>query len=404
MATPLADTLRRSFDELLLGAPQFDATGNLPNMVVYPVFPTYLAPDPPDVVSLTQALRRGVKLSDTGIVTQVHVDNPLPTAVLVGESDILVGPTQLRSVQFSCLVPPGRRASLPVNCVEAGQPTVYQAEFTDATACPWYLRSYKLEQLGRHGDNHQHRIWDRIKTYLKHTGTVSSTQDVCAIFDRFGDDVAKLSQVFPLHPGQVGCVSAVAQDLFVEIFGDPEMLEERYDDVLSSALVEAVAHPTRKVTPTSQVDGVLDELVEASRSSKVVHSRSLRDSGRTQVFSKGAITGSGLVSAGHLVHLSAHKRCWGTGRPFSDQLPDLEAERAQRTSDHAPLLAQLDDDYSRRHKRYRSFLSRLTPSRTTSEEPYVVPEDEEATEGPEAVQPLPLSDSLHDFFLRLFRR
>ena len=94
----------------------------------------------------------------------------------------------------------------------------------------------------------------------------------------------------------------------------------------------------------------------------------------------------------------------GTGRPFSDQLPDLEAERAQRTSDHAPLLAQLDDDYSRRHKRYRSFLRRLTPSRTTSEEPYVVPEDEEATEGPEAVQPLPLSDSLHDFFLRLFRR
>jgi hypothetical protein len=373
-------------------------------MVVYPVFPTSLAPDPPDVVSLTQALRRGVKLSDTGIVTQVHVDNPLPTAVLVGESDILVGPTQLRSVQFSCLVPPGRRASLPVNCVEAGQPTVYQAEFTDATACPWYLRSYKLEQLGRHGDNHQHRIWDRIKTYLQHTGTVSSTQDVCAIFDRFGDDVAKLSQVFPLHPGQVGCVSAVAQDLFVEIFGDPEMLEERYDDVLSSALVEAVAQPSRKVTPTSQVDGVLDELVEASRSSKVVHSRSLRDSGRTQVFSKGAITGSGLVSAGHLVHLSAHKRCWGTGRPFSDQLPDLKAERAQRTSDHAPLLAQLDDDYSRRHKRYRSFLRRLTPSRTTSEEPYVVPEDEEATEGPEAVQPLPLSASLHDFFLRLFRR
>ena len=57
MATPLADTLRRSFDDLLLGAPQFDPTANLPNMVVYPVFPAHLSADPPDVVSLTQGLQ-----------------------------------------------------------------------------------------------------------------------------------------------------------------------------------------------------------------------------------------------------------------------------------------------------------------------------------------------------------
>jgi len=404
VATPLADTLRHSFEDLLLGPPQFDATANLPNMVVYPVFPSHLAPDPPDVVSLTQAMRRGVRLSDTGIVTQVHIDNPLPSAVLVGESDILVGPTQLRAVQFSCLVPPGRRASIPVNCVEAGQPTVYQAAFTDTAACPWYLRAFKLEQLSRHGDNHQHRIWDRIKEYLNHTGTVSSTQDVCAVFDQFGDDVGDLSRVFPLQPGQVGCVSAVGQDLFIEIFGDPEMLEERYDQVLHSALVEAIAHPTREITPTSQVDGVLAELIDASRSSKVVHSRSLRDSGRTQVFTKGAIAGSGLVTEGRLVHLTAHKRCWGYGRAFTEQLPELEQQRAQRATQHADLFAQLDDDYARRRKRYRSFLRKLSPSRTTTDEPYVDTIDEDDSVDDLASEPMPLSGGLHEFFLRLFRR
>ncbi len=404
MATPLADTLRHSFDDLLLGAPQFDATANLPNMVVYPVFPTHLSPDPPDVVSLAQAMRRGVTLSDTGIVTQVHIDNPLPTAVLVGESDILVGPTQLRAVQFSCLVPPGRRASVPVNCVEAGQPTVYQAKFTNTAACPWYLRSFKLEQLSRHGDNHQHRIWDRIKEYLHHTGTVSSTQDVCAVFDQFGDDVDALSQVFPLQPGQVGCVSAVGQDLFVEIFGDPELLEERYEQVLHSALVEAISHPTREVIPSAQVQGVLEELIDASRNSKVVHSRSLRDSGRTQVFSKGAIAGSGLVSAGRLVHLTAHKRCWGLGRPFHEQMSELQSEQTQRSSEQADLLAHLDDDYNRRRKRYRSFLRKLTPTRSTSEEPFVAAENVDDVDDSIDTEPVPLSDDLHAFFLRLFRR
>lgn len=404
MATPLADTLRRSFDDLLLGPPQFDPTGNLPNMVVYPIFPSHLAPDPPDVVSLSQGLQRGVRLSDTGIVTQVHVDNPLPTAVFVGESDILVGPTQLRAVQFSCIVPPGRRASLPVSCVEAGQPTVYQAQFTEAKACPWYLRSFKLEQLGRHGENQQHRIWDRIKEYLQSTGTVSSTHDVCAVFNRFGDDVENLSEIFPLSLGQVGCISAVGQDLFIEIFGDPEMLEERYDHVLRSALVEAVAHPTREVVPTGQVDGVLEELIEASHSSKVVHSRSLRDSGRTQVFLKGAIAGSGLVSAGRLVHLTAHKRCWGTGRLFSDQLEGLEQLRTDRLGDTSEQLADLGDDYKRRRKRYRSFLRGLAPSRDVSEAPSIQPMEEDEAPEVTAFEPLPLNDALHEFFLRLFRR
>ena len=88
-------------------------------MVVYPIYPTQLGPDPPDMVTLTQGLRKGVRLNDTGMVSQVHVKNPLDTTVLVGESDVLIGPTQLRSVQFSCLVP---APAPPVACVASRCP------------------------------------------------------------------------------------------------------------------------------------------------------------------------------------------------------------------------------------------------------------------------------------------
>ena len=93
-------------------------------MVVYPLFPSKLHPDPPDMVTLSEAMRRGVALNDTGVVSRVHLENPLPTSVLAGESEILIGSTQLRAVQFSCLIPPERRIALPVNCKDSSDLTI----------------------------------------------------------------------------------------------------------------------------------------------------------------------------------------------------------------------------------------------------------------------------------------
>ena len=405
MAGSLARTLEGHLKEMVTGPPLFDPTGNLPNMVVYPVFPETLGPDPPDVITLSQGMRRGVRLNDTGVVSQVHIDNPLPTSILVGESDILVGATQLRSVQFSCLVPPGRRASLPVNCVEAGQPTVYQAEFTGTEAWPWHLRSYKMEQLARHGDSHQHRIWEHIRDYLRGAKTTSSTDDVSAVFREYGADVESLSSLFPLERGQVGTVCAVGQELFIELFADPELLEDRYDETLRSALVEAVAHPTREVIPRDQVDELLDELAAASRSCKVLHSRSLSDSGRSLAFSDKGISGCALMSGGRLVHLSAHKRCWGFGRAFDDQVSEFSRMREAWEEDNAPFLAQLSRDYGRRSKPYRAFKERLKPEPQRGSSPSSKPpgaaKPGNAELGP---VPMPLSPSIHEFFLRLFHK
>ena len=390
----------------MLGPPVFDTAGELQNMVVYPIYPTELGPDPPDMVTLTQGLRKGVRLSDTGMVSQVHVRNPLDTTVLVGESDVLIGPTQLRSVQFSCLVPPHRRASLPVSCVEAGQPTVYQAEFTDADACPWYVRSFKTEQLAKHGEPHQHRLWDNIKTYLNGAGAVSKTHDVRAVFSHFGADVNGLSDVFPPRPGQVGVISSVGQDLFLELFGDPEILEDRYDQVLKSALVEAVAHPTAVVTPSSHAEGMLDDLVRASKDSKVVQGRSLRDSGRSLVFSSGGISGSALLSGSRPVHLSAHKRCWGYGRPFDEQVSVLETGQSAWAAEQGSFIDRLERDYSQRKRRYKAFKESLAPDWGTSSErdDSIDEETFDTEELDSAAQPVPLNAGIHQFFLRLFKR
>ena len=404
MSTSLTRVLQSLFDDLTLGPPLFEPSGELPNMVVYPVLPGSLSPDPPSLVTLNTGLRKGVRVNDTGFVSQVHIDNPLPTSVLVGESDILVGPTQLRSVQFSCLVPPFRRASLPVNCVEAGQPTVYQANFTGTAACPWYVRSFKLDQLSRHGESHQHRIWDHIQGYLKGADTASSTHDVRAVFKNYGSDVASLSSVFPPMPGQVGAIAAVGQDLFVELFSDPEILEDRYDQVLESALVEAVAHPTREVTPADQVRGLMAELIEVSRDCRVMQSRSLRDSGRSLVFSSKGISGSALLSEDELIHLSAHKKCWGSGRPFAEQRGDLVLEQSEWEEEGRDHARQIGRAYAKRKRRYDSFKESLgvTVRDLPTDVDDFVDDLSDQQEEEHVPLPRPLSRPIHEFFVQLF--
>jgi len=388
--------LETHWDGLVIGPPTYDPTGGLPNMVVYPLFPSELGPEPPDVISLSQGLRRGVSLRDTGMVSQVHVENPLPTSVLVDESEMLLGPTQRRAVQFSCLVPPHRRASLPVNCVEAGQPTVYQAPFTDSEACPWYLRSFKMEQLARHGETHQHRIWERIDAYLKGAGASSSSRDVGAVFREYSGDLESLARVFPPQSGQVGAICAVGQELFLEVYGAPELLEDQYDRLLRSALVEAIAHPGREVVPSALVHELPSRLIEASLHSKVVQSRSLQDSGRTQVFTDGGLSGSVLTDGGQVLHLTAH-----------DQVEELERERSLWFDQNRAFLEKLARQYSRRRRLYRAFKNGLSPESppagAVDENTWSQGDDDEGAGAP-APRPLPLHQGVHEFFVRLFRQ
>ena len=197
MSGSLAKLLGNHLDTLVLGAPIFDAAGDLPNVVVYPLFPSSLSPDPPELITLSEGLRRGVRLNDTGIVSKVHVDNPLPATVLAGESELLMGSTQLRAMQFSCMIPARHRASLPVSCVEEGRPTEYQAEFDRSEACPWPVRSFKLGQLSRHGEPVQVGVWDKVRDYLSDAGVSSRTQGIHAVMDRCAPELAHLSLVFP---------------------------------------------------------------------------------------------------------------------------------------------------------------------------------------------------------------
>ena len=126
MSLTFSKSLAEHLDQVIVGPPVYDTRGKLQNMVVYPILPLGLGADPPDMITLSEALNMGLRLTDTGVVSRVHADNPLPTSILAGESEILIGSTQARSLQFSCLLGPQRKEE-----ISPGGKTVIRAVVDD---------------------------------------------------------------------------------------------------------------------------------------------------------------------------------------------------------------------------------------------------------------------------------
>ena len=401
MSFSLSKFLDDYFSNIVVGPPQFDRSDRISNMVVYPLFPSMLDPHPSLFITLSEAMRRGLNLHDTGLVNRVHVDNPLPASVLAGESDVLLGPTQLRSLQYSCLVPPYCRASLPVNCIEEGQPTEYQAKFSQASTCPWYLRSFKMEHLARKGEIPQYEVWEKIKSYLNMAGTVSKTHDLHEVLNETAFKMQSLEDAFPHQPGQIGIISSVGHDLFVELYSDPEILEDRYASVLRSALLDAVTQPGSNVLPPSRAQTVLVDIIKASKNNLVLQNKSLKSTGRSLAFTGNNITGTTLLSGDTLVHLSAHQRCWGQDKLFESVSEELHDANDAWSANNENFLRNLAADYSNRRTRYNDFKSQLNSDSRPNFESHF-PTTEEDKDYPSA-RLKPLSPQLHEFFLDLFR-
>lgn len=403
MSASLTKHLEHCLEGVVVGPPLFDPAGREPCMVVYPLFPNHLGPDPITTITLAEGLSRGVRLRDTGQVDRVHVDNPLDASILVGESEVLIGETQTRALQVSCLIPPGQRVSIPVNCIEERRLTNYQAEFTQADICPWRLRSFKLEQLARHGETHQHRIWDRIESYLQHAEAASPTADLRAVYGTHSFELNSLRHRYPLHPGQIGAACSVGNELYLELFSAPELLEDRYDQLLKSALIEAVVAPQDQVAPPEVLRAFLGQLPAAGRSSRLIHTASLKGKGRAAVFNAQGITGSALMADREVIHLCAHQSCWGKTQPF----PLVKPQLAQACADWegGAFFNLLEQEYRPRRRRYQAFKDQLDPLAPAApnipgSHLAILTNNSELRSPP----PRPLAPALHAFFLRLFQQ
>ena len=363
MNSVFSEKIGTYFNKLSVGPPSYDKSGKLNNLVAYPLFPSFLSNTPPKIITLGEAIQNGLDVVDTGIISRVQVHNNHEVSILATESEILLGKTQERSIQFSCILPPRKKTSIAVSCVEEGRPTIPHEKFTAGGACPWPIRSFKNEQLARNGEPIQFWVWERIRKYLLDTKTESSTNSLYDSVKKQKKDLIPLSRSYPINEGQVGVVFSVGSSLYVESFSDPELFADSYKKILFSALTEALSLPSNQVVGPSAIHNLFDRLNKATTNTRILNN-SKKHPGRTIAFGEPFLYGQALIVDKELVHLSGHQRCLGKSKAFSILKSELDAAQTRWEKSPPVFLGKILSTSRKRKSRYNVFKKKLKQSKS----------------------------------------
>jgi hypothetical protein len=360
-----AQTLKAALEGLRLGPPLSDREGRLPHVTVYPVFPARLRGGPPPILTLSDGEAGGALIEEVSCEDAVRITNPLDVSLYGGESECIVGQTQNRALKHDVLIPPKTSRYALVNCVERGQPTRHGKRFAVDAVCPWTLRLDKMRQLARDGRIEQGRVWEQVEGFLGRAQVSSPTLDLCAVFEKRSAELNRALKSFPCLPGQVGVVSAIGPNLYLDLFSEPEMLERRFRGILSSALMEGLAGFSDVRVPQDVAQRALEDLLNG-----VAHSRSLRprfsSGGDCDLLMWGRdATATAFLSGGEWRHLAAHRtpERLVTGGP--EHARDLDEARRQYFSENRAWLGAMREAYAPRHKSYGDRLADLSASAAT---------------------------------------
>ena len=361
MSSIISNKISTYFDTLCIGPPSYTKNGTLNNVVAYPLFPSFLAKKSSRIITLGEALANGLEIVDTGIINRIQAYNHNNASVLAKESEILLGETQERSIQFSCILPPFKKTSIAVSCVEEGRPAIPNQKFTDHGACPWTIRSFKNEQLARNGEPTQFWVWERIRKFLRDTKTESSTHSLYNSIKKYNQKLISLSSSYPISQGQVGVVFNVGNSLYIESFSDPEIFAESYKGTVYSALSEALFLPSDQIIDPNNLPILFERIKQITKNvSTLKNSRG--HVGQTITFGEPFLSGQALFNEKGLVHLSGHQRCLGKNKKFTAILSELNSAQSRWEKSSPVFLSEIRSIYRNRKICYDNFKKQLRRS------------------------------------------
>ena len=228
----------------------------------------------PDLASVDEAVGNGaLKITETGGVRRLTVQNFGDRPVFLQAGDLLFGGKQDRVVAVSTLVPPrSGPISIDVFCVEKDRWAM------SLSGKSFTASGYKFPfatQLIRHG---QHGIWSSVHSYqaslaralgigvIDQSHSSSMTRTLVNASPALDGRIAKLSGI-PID-GATGYV-AVADGRVVaaERFGSPAMLQKAWPKLMRSAAVAGIVAPTGPggVATSADVRSFLETAAKAGR-------------------------------------------------------------------------------------------------------------------------------------------
>jgi hypothetical protein len=265
----------------------------------------------PDWLTLEEAVGgktlEVTEVSERGAVPTLRVVNRGERAVLLLDSEELVGAKQNRVLNVSVLVGAGQTVEIPVSCVEQGRWAYRTRQFQAGkrSLYAWVRRKKAArvhEALRREGAacSDQWEIWADLARAEEAFGTASPTGAMADIFEARARDLEGYERALSADPGQVGALVYGGGEWWgLELLAGPGLFRKAWARLLpgyamDALLAGAAAEP--RETAAERLEAVLEAPVEAFPAV---------GAGEDYRFRTEGLVGAALVAEGRLAHLMA---------------------------------------------------------------------------------------------------
>jgi len=186
-----------------------------------------------------------VKITDTGSISKLNVENSSDKNVLIRTGEMLKGAsTQPRTFQRSAVIAPNKKSLIDVRCIQASHPILPSSRFT---ATGWYTPKEVNEVLlsSYYTHNRQGAVWQCINSIsTTYHALVSASSPELATSLSYTDSLIDaqrtlesglkvLSEMIshvPIHSKQVGAVFFKGNKLLgLEMFDSPDSWNASYE-------------------------------------------------------------------------------------------------------------------------------------------------------------------------------
>ncbi len=292
------------FEKLTVGSPT-----TFGGLAVMPLL--NLAAADPDWLTLDEAVSGKTltvtEVSEGGSVPTLRVVNRGDRAVLLLDSEELVGAKQNRILNTSVLVAAGQTVDIPVSCVEQGRWAYRSRQFAAGKRSLYAsVRRKKAarvhESLRSEGAalSDQGQIWADLAAAEQAFGAASPTGAMADIFETRARDLEGYDRALTTDPGQVGAIVYGGGEWWgLELLAGPRLFRKAWSRLLpgyamDALLAGAAAEP--RETPAARLEAILRAPVEIFPAVGL---------GQDDRFRTEDLVGSALVVESRLAHLMA---------------------------------------------------------------------------------------------------
>jgi hypothetical protein len=239
------------------------------------VFPILGGAKVPDGISIGS---EGITVSEleSAEVPTLLVTNTTDQPILLLEGEVLEGGQQTRTLNVSVLVPAGTSLEVPVTCVEAGRWRGTREFSRTRYNVSRQVRRAKhagvydnVRRSSAYKMSDQRAVWGQVDLSLDMHAALSSTSSFeaaqAAAFEDNEDRQRATDELIEAGPAddQTGVVVAVGGKVVsAEVFGSPELLKARWEQIVRSLMFESGLTDAADST-TADAEAFLRLLAEA---------------------------------------------------------------------------------------------------------------------------------------------